>query len=113
MGRQHRRFSGFQIVAGTLGRLTNGKVDVTVFIRRDDFKTSARHHSLPFLAVAIAVVTAARTATPVGRSFVTAAEEGFAGQIDSALAVDFDAFDHDFIADVDTSSTFSTRSMAS
>ena len=40
MRRQHRRFSGFQIVAGTLGRLANGNMDVTVFVGRDDFKTS-------------------------------------------------------------------------
>lgn len=88
-------------------------MDVTVFVGRDDFKTSARHSGLPFLAVAIAAMTAAGTATSVGRSFITAAEEGFAGQVDPALAVDFDAFDHDFIADVDYVFDFSTRSMAS
>lgn len=37
----------------------------------------------------------------MGRAFVAAAQEGFAGQVDTALAVDFDAFDHDSIADVD------------
>ena len=46
-------------------------------------------------------MTAAGTPAAMGRTFVAATQEGFAGQVDPALAVDFDAFDHDFIADVD------------
>ena len=45
---QDRRFCGFQVIAGTLGRLADGKMDATAFIGRDDFKSSACHKPYRF-----------------------------------------------------------------